>query len=759
MPLGGLPDLADDARTRAVETLPTAADLAVSHQLIAAAGPTSHEIARAAADQVRTLLGYSAAIAIREEPGSFRVLGAAGSLAEGLEGRIVQRIDDLMSTVRAAGGVLHITALPQASPGMLLVVTDEHSELTGMVPDLLADFALVTGLTMNLRRTEAERDLELDQRQTAGALTGIGHLRWVAATDAMHWSAELYAMTGVDTSTIPSWELWEARMHPEDRASSALIGRFATAPEPITQSFRWRHPDGAWRDLLLWCRPVHADGVLQAIVGAVLDQTAQRAAESEVARMASRDTLTGLVNRRFLDELTQAAISALPPLAEPDEVFGLADLGIKLSVDRRDDEVLSLTPMTALLLIDLDRFKLVNDSLGHATGDELLVVLAERLTNSLEVSPVNDCAPTVARVGGDEFVVLLPWVASAAAAHDVATWLLDQIRQPVLIPGREPMVCTGSIGVSVTSNPQQSSGDLLREADLALYHAKDGGRNRATLFDVQLKAHVEIRMQVEQRLRSAMDQGRLVAVYQPIVSMTDDRMIAVEALVRMREEDGSLSHPDAFISVAEESGLIVDLDQWMLEQAVQALGEWQQRNVGALGVQVNVSARTLSRAGFEAFVMNLLARHRVDPTDLRLELTEAALVPGGSPAQDTMRRLAGLGVRSGIDDFGTGYSSLAYLQELPVSFLKVDRMFVSRLDGSHRANAVVRAVIELAHAHGYSVTAEGVETAKQAEILREMGCDDAQGWLFGRPQLWQPPSPQAQLADLSHPSGVGVHHW
>ncbi|MGL5828377.1 MAG: EAL domain-containing protein, partial [Angustibacter sp.] len=280
-----------------------------------------------------------------------------------------------------------------------------------------------------------------------------------------------------------------------------------------------------------------------------------------------------------------------------------------------------------------------------------------------------------------------------------------------------------------------------------------------TLFDVQLKAQVETRMHVEQRLRSALEEDRLVAVYQPIVSMTDDRMIAVEALARMREQDGSLSHPDSFIAVAEESGLIVELDQWMLEQSVQALGEWQKRNVGTLGVQVNVSAQTLARPGFEDFVMNLLARHRVEPTDLRFELTEVALVPGGSLAQDAMLRLAGLGVRSGIDDFGTGYSSLAYLHALPVSFLKVDRMFVSRLDGSHRANAVVRAVIELAHAHGYSVTAEGVETAKQAEILREMGCDDAQGWLFGRPQLWQPPSAAELVADLNHPTGVGVHHW
>jgi EAL domain-containing protein (putative c-di-GMP-specific phosphodiesterase class I) len=207
--------------------------------------------------------------------------------------------------------------------------------------------------------------------------------------------------------------------------------------------------------------------------------------------------------------------------------------------------------------------------------------------------------------------------------------------------------------------------------------------------------------------------------------------VGAEALVRMIEDD-ELVLPEQFIEVAEDTGLVVDIDRWMLRQGVQQLRRWR-ADGGALTLSVNVSARTLGQPGFVAFVLGLLAERDVPAGYLRLELTELSLVPGGSPAQDAMRRLAEAGVQTGVDDFGTGYSALSYLHELPVGFIKVDRSFVSRLDGSARPSAVVRSVIELAHAHGFQVTAEGVETQQQADLLRELGCDHAQGWLFGRP--------------------------
>ncbi|MGL5830137.1 MAG: diguanylate cyclase domain-containing protein, partial [Angustibacter sp.] len=370
----------------------------------------------------------------------------------------------------------------------LLLIADEATALTEGQAKILDILATLTGFALGLSMRGAELNVEQDRRKTAAELTGIGHWRWEPTTNEMHWSPEMFAMMGLSEGLSPSWELWESRLHPESRSDRTLAATVAAATQPHTIEYQIRHTSGNHRDVLMWWRPVFDDGVLRTVVGAVLDRTAQRSAEAAVARMAACDSLTGLANRQVLEELTQQAIAALPELAEPDEVFGLADLGVKLSVDRRDDEVLSLTPMTALLLIDLDRFKLVNDSLGHARGDELLVALAERLRASLQVAPINDCAPTVARVGGDEFVVLLPWIATAEAAEDVAHMLLEQIRRPFALPGLGPIVCTGSIGVAATSNPRFTPGDLLREADLALYRAKDAGRDRTTLFDVQLKA-------------------------------------------------------------------------------------------------------------------------------------------------------------------------------------------------------------------------------------------------------------------------------
>jgi EAL domain-containing protein (putative c-di-GMP-specific phosphodiesterase class I) len=287
----------------------------------------------------------------------------------------------------------------------------------------------------------------------------------------------------------------------------------------------------------------------------------------------------------------------------------------------------------------------------------------------------------------------------------------------------------------VASHSARSAVELFREADLAMYRAKGAGRDRIAVYDSQLHAEAESRLATERRLRSAIERGRLNAVYQPIVRLSDERVVGVEALMRLVDDSGGLMLPENFIDVAEDTGLVVALDHWMLEEGVATLAEWAAQGNADLTMQVNVSARTLEQPGFDQFVVDVLAAHAVGPTALRLELTETSLVPGGSPAQDAMRRLAAMGIKTGIDDFGTGYSALAYLQELPVGFIKVDRSFVSRLDGSERPSAVVRAVVELAHAHGHQVTAEGVETEQQARLLRDMGCDHAQGWLFGRPTL------------------------
>ncbi len=742
----------------------TLSDIVASQAEIVVAGPGEQDVARSVVTQAHRLLGATVAVA-QIEADHLHVVACAGSQVVSLEGLWFERSGSLSQASLEAGRPLvsvEVTDDQRVTPfvgsdldvrsmavvplrpggtdfGVLMALATEPGAFDQEVCDVLSLLGLAADSALSAVAARSDLAREQLRLSATSMLTGTGLWRWDVRTGEVHWSPEMFEITGLDpATTVPTLELWESRLHPEDRHGAQRMRSTDEAADGVTEALRLRHTDGSWRELLAWSRMLREDGQAVTVFGATIDVTGQRTAEREIARMSARDGLTGLANRGVLDDLTRRAIAALPAAEDPPGSTAPNDIGIR--------------PTTALLLLDLDRFKLINDTMGHAVGDALLVETARRLTSSLELSAINDCAPTIARLGGDEFVVLLPWVADAGAACDVAQWLLDEVRRPIDVPGGSAVVCTGSIGVAATSNSAHTASELFREADLAMYRAKENGRDRVAMFDVHMKAQAETRVRAERTLRSALERDRLLAVYQPIVRLADQQVVGVEALVRMLDDDGGLVPPDSFISVAEDTGLIVELDRWMLGQGVRALGQWQHRGVGPLGVQVNVSARTLSQPGFDDFVVDLLHQHTVDHSELRLELTETSLVPGGSAAQDTMRRLAAVGIKTGVDDFGTGYSSLAYLQDLPVAFIKVDRTFVSRLDGSPRASAVVRAVVELAHAHGYQVTAEGVETQQQADLLLGMGCDHAQGWLFGRPSLGQLFSDPAGDIDPDH-------HW
>jgi diguanylate cyclase (GGDEF)-like protein len=733
---------------------PTLGQIVASQGEIVGSGPGEQDVARAVVTQAHQLLGVTVALA-QIEADHLHVVACAGSRVIGLEGLWFERSGSLSQACLEAGRPLvsaEVTEDRRVTPfvgsdldvrsmavaplrpggtdlGVLMALAAEPGAFDQEVGDVLSLLGLAADSALAAVAARSDLAREKLRLSATSMLTGTGLWRWDVRTGEVHWSPEMFEITGLDpATTVPTLELWESRLHPEDRHGAQRMRSTDEAADGVTEALRLRHTDGTWRELLAWSRMLREDGQAVTVFGATIDVTGQRTAEREVARMSARDGLTGLANRGVLDDLTRRAIAALSAAEEPSGPPGAND------VVPND---VAIRPTTALLLLDLDRFKLINDTMGHAVGDALLVETARRLTSALELTAITDCAPTIARLGGDEFVVLLPWVADAEAACDVARWLLDEVRRPIDVAGSSAVVCTGSIGVAATSDSAHTASELFREADLAMYRAKENGRDRVAMFDVHMKAQAETRVRAERTLRSALARDRLLAVYQPIVSLADQSVVGVEALVRMLDDDGALVPPDSFISVAEDTGLIVELDRWMLGQAVTALGRWQHRGVGPLGVQVNVSARTLSQPGFDGFVVDLLHQHTIDHSELRLELTETSLVPGGSAAQDTMRRLAAVGIKTGVDDFGTGYSSLAYLQDLPVAFIKVDRTFVSRLDGSPRPSAVVRAVIELAHAHGYQVTAEGVETQQQADLLREMSCDHAQGWLFGRPSLGQ----------------------
>ena len=720
--------------------------LVAAQREIATSGPGVAQVAETLAAVAHRLSGRCAFVVLLDDD-AFEVVGAAGPgeqdlpcglrfpATPSLSAAALAADQTLVSAsaiadprvdgelCRSLGIVSHL-AVPLTHDGVglgaLVVASDRPDDFNGVDVDVATMVGLSGGPAIAAARGAEALAGERLRITAASGLTGMGLWRWDPATDRLSWSPQMYEITGLDPAVgTPTLQAWEQLLHPEDRARSPLDAQIRDG-QGLTEALRLRRPDGSWRELVCWSQSNVQDGVITGVFGATVDVTAQRVAERELAVMSARDGLTGLANRSVLDEHTRRSIAGLPePLDDPADGPTCED---------------ALGPFSALLLLDLDRFKLINDTLGHRVGDALLVAVARRLADLPDSSELGDCAPTVARLGGDEFGVLLPWVATADAALEAAAWLVAEVRRPIQVDGVAlPIVCTGSVGVALAARGTHTASQLFGEADLAMYQAKETGRDGVALFDHQLRTEAEIRMVTERRLRSAIAQGRLRAVYQPIVSVDSGVPVGAEALVRMVEND-ELVLPEHFIEVAEDTGLVVDIDRWMLAEGVRQLRRWRADGTAdEFTLSVNISARTLGQPGFDAFVLELLTEHGVPAACLRLELTELSLLPGGSAAQDAMRRLAEAGVQTGVDDFGTGYSALSYLHQLPVGFIKVDRSFVSRLDGSPRPSAVVRSVIELAHAHGFQVTAEGVETPQQAELLRELGCDHAQGWLFGRP--------------------------
>jgi diguanylate cyclase (GGDEF)-like protein/PAS domain S-box-containing protein len=427
--------------------------------------------------------------------------------------------------------------------------------------------------------------------------------------------------------------------------------------------------------------------------------------QAQLAHQALHDPLTGLPNRTlFLDRLGHVLARRRPP--------GEA---------------------VAVLFVDLDRFKVVNDSLGHAAGDQLLVALAERLRHALRP------ADTVARFGGDEFTILCESVADAAQAAAIAARVGELIAQPFAIEGEDDVVLTASVGISLSAGGPDTGADrpetMLRDADAAMYRAKERGRARHELFDEQMRAGAVQRLQLEQWLRRAIERDELRVHFQPEVRLADGRVEAVEALLRWQHPERGLLLPADFLALAEETGLIVPVGAWVLTEACR----WAARLTGAgpggssPGVWVNLSARQLAMPDLTGTVAEALAGAGIAPDRLCLEITESALMEDAEATLATLRSLKDLGVGLAVDDFGTGYSSLSYLRRFPVDFIKVDRSFVDGLGHDPEDTAIVAAVVGLAHSLGLVPVAEGIETAGQLAELRRLGCELGQGHLFAPP--------------------------
>ena len=440
------------------------------------------------------------------------------------------------------------------------------------------------------------------------------------------------------------------------------------------------------------------DGEVESVLLVARDVTERRRQEAELAHRATHDDLTGLPNRALLMAVLDQAVDGLG--AHPGHL--------------------------ALLFLDLDRFKLVNDSLGHATGDELLCRVADRLMGVLRPGDV------LARLGGDEFTVLLP-DADVDAAVRVAARLQESLAAPVDVGGVSFEV-RASIGVVETDRPTPAA-DLLRWADAALYQAKDLGRNRVCTFDEVLRAEVSERSELDRELSRALDRDEMEVHYQPEVDLLTGRTVGVEALVRWHHPSRGLLPAGRFVPLAEENGTIVPLGRWVLGRAAATAAGWIEGGLvdEEFVVRVNLSARQLDQPGLAEEVAELLARTGLDPGRLCLEITETALMRDAGVGLRVLTALRGVGVRLAVDDFGTGYSSLSFLKRFPLDVLKIDRSFVDGLPDAPEDVAIATTILSLARSLGLSVTAEGVETDAQRRALVGLGCPRAQGYPLGRP--------------------------
>jgi diguanylate cyclase (GGDEF)-like protein len=458
-------------------------------------------------------------------------------------------------------------------------------------------------------------------------------------------------------------------------------------------------------------------GSLIGYTGIVQDVTDRRLAEDKIRHLANFDALTGLPNRRQLIWRTERAL----------------------------EHARRLNHQVALLMIDLDRFKIINDTLGHGAGDELLVEVARRLRScvrhsdqvmesSLESmgSRSHRTLEAVGRLSGDEFVALLPEVADERDAERVATRILDLMREPIFVFGQECFV-TASVGIALFPRDGVSVADLMRNADVAMYAVKAAGRNSASLYRPALAGKGREKLELESALHKAIERNELVLHYQPKIDVRGAKMVGAEALMRW-QRGGVLVPPGDFIPLAEETGLIIPLSEWAIREVARQARIWQDSFGFSDSIAVNLPSRLFERTDLVEHIHNAVTTYGVPHHAIELEITETGLMKDLQNVIPSLHRLNEIGVEISIDDFGTGYSSLAYLTALPISELKIDRSFVRDLGMTPQSSAVVTAIIALARSLGLRVIAEGVENLRQMEVLHRLGCGVMQGFLFSRPQ-------------------------
>jgi diguanylate cyclase (GGDEF)-like protein/PAS domain S-box-containing protein len=550
---------------------------------------------------------------------------------------------------------------------------------------------------------DALKSLRVSEERYALAARGAndGLWDWDLISDEIYFSPRWNNMLGYSVSEVwSSPEEWfrQVHAHDRDRVRGEIRAHCNGETPEFVSEYRMRHGSG--------------DHVWMLSRG-----IAFRDSDGKAIRMAGSQT--DITEGKISDPLTQI----------PNRLYFIDRLQSAIETTREQ------STLFAVLFLDLDQFKLVNDSLGHTAGDELLVDVAGRLRACIRTSirGSGQGKAIVARVGGDEFAILLTHIQSEADPATVSKRILERLGEPFFLEGRR-MFVSASIGIALSSTGNTPE-DLLRNADTAMYQAKANGKGRAEYFNEAMRERIISRIETESGLRKAIDNNQLVLHYQPIVSLSNNCICGFEALVRWNHPERGLIYPGEFIPVAEESDLIILLGRWVLREACRQMAEWHKSFTTAspLTINVNVSTRQLCDPRLVEEVELALAESGLNPEALSLEVTESSLIGNAEQTLATLDRLKAINVRLEIDDFGTGYSSLSYLQRLPFDTLKIDRSFVCEMSAANDSADIVKAIVDMAHSLKLKVIAEGVETEEQLSQLRELGCNSAQGFLFSRP--------------------------
>ena len=677
---------------------------------------------------------WSVLVVTADDPVSDRLSAAlGGSPRKPREIRRVLRLDEAISVLAAwscdvvvldldlpdSAGPSSYQRLAEADPAVAVVVLAAGLEdpaarrCLDLGADGVLDVAMIDrrllehSLLTAIRRRRAIARLRDSERRHALAVrgTGDGLLDWDLLTDTVHLSARWNAMLGDEyreTSGPP--EVWLDRVHPEDRAGlrDALDTHLAGGSRQVVREYRVRSVVGDYRWVLLRALADRdSAGRPRRLTGCLTDITDRKRDEARLKHDALHDNLTGLANRTLLLDRLEVALA-----------------GLRRAGDAH----------FAVLFLDLDHFKRVNDAYGHNVGDQLLMGLAARLRNFVRPGD------TVARMGGDEFAILLGNVGDVAAAVHVAERLIETLAMPFHVDSSRIQV-TGSVGIALSRTGYRRPEDLLRDADIAMYRAKSMGRATCRVFDPQMHRDAVTQLRIESDLRRSVETGRFLLYYQPVVELAAGRLVGFEALLRWNHPDHGLIGPDDFLRVAESSGLIVPMGWWGLETACAQLKKWSRVvDEGAVPwVAVNVSSKLVMRHDAVSRLKAIVEQAGIDARQLLLEVREHDLLDHGDAGVRRIGEVRSLGVRVGIDDFGTGASSLTGVERCGYDVLKIDTSWVGALEGANGGPRFVRSIVSLAGALGIDVVAEGVETRRQFDELRRVGCRHGQGYWFERP--------------------------